>query len=61
MLVVRGLLNKQVAEELGTAEKTIKAHRARVMAKMEVTSLAQLVRLADRAGFGGAAELYASR
>lgn len=61
MLVVRGLLNKQVAEELGTAEKTIKVHRARVMAKMGVTSLAQLVRLADRAGFGGAAELYASR
>ncbi|WP_408463616.1 response regulator transcription factor [Paraburkholderia sediminicola] len=61
MLVVRGLLNKQVAEELGTAEKTIKVHRARVMAKMEVTSLAQLVRLVDRVGFGGAAQLYASR
>jgi len=47
-LVVTGRLNKQVAGELGTAEKTIKAHRARVMTKMEVTSLAQLVHIADR-------------
>jgi FixJ family two-component response regulator len=49
-LIVAGLLNKQVASELGTVEKTIKVHRARVMAKMEVTSLAQLVRMADRVG-----------
>jgi len=48
-LVVTGRLNKQVAGELGTAEKTIKAHRARVMTKMEVTSLAQLVHIVDRA------------
>lgn len=48
-LVVTGRLNKQVAGELGTAEKTIKAHRARVMTKMEVTSLAQLVHMVDRA------------
>jgi FixJ family two-component response regulator len=61
MLVVTGLLNKQVAEELGTAEKTIKAHRARVMEKVEVTSLAQLVRLTDRACLGGAAPAFASR
>ncbi len=47
-LIVSGLLNKQVAGELGTVEKTIKVHRARVMEKMEVTSLAQLVRVADR-------------
>jgi FixJ family two-component response regulator len=47
-LVVTGRLSKQVASDLGTAEKTIKAHRARVMAKMEVTSLAQLVHLVDR-------------
>lgn len=49
-LIVTGRLNKQVASELGTAEKTIKAHRARVMAKMEVSSLAQLVRVADKIG-----------
>ncbi|HEY1998385.1 response regulator transcription factor [Paraburkholderia sp.] len=48
-LVVVGRLNKQVAGELGTTEKTIKAHRARVMSKMEVTSLAQLVHIADKA------------
>ncbi|WP_341317734.1 response regulator [Paraburkholderia sp. IMGN_8] len=60
-LVVTGRLNKQVAGELGTVEKTIKAHRARVMAKMEVTSLAELVRVADKAGLGGAAETRASR
>ena len=51
-LVVRGLLNKQIAFELGTVEKTIKVHRARVMEKMEVQSLAELVRLAERAGIG---------
>jgi FixJ family two-component response regulator len=49
-LVVRGLLNKQIASELGTVEKTVKVHRARVMEKMEVDSLAELVRLAERAG-----------
>ena len=48
-LVVRGLLNKQVAHELGTVEKTIKVHRARVMQKMQVESLAELVRVAERA------------
>jgi FixJ family two-component response regulator len=61
MLVVTGLLNKQIAEELGTAVKTIKAHRARVMEKMEVTSLAQLVRLTDKARLNGAAQARASR
>ncbi|HEV3424155.1 MAG TPA: response regulator [Paraburkholderia sp.] len=55
-LVVAGRLNKQVASELGTAEKTIKAHRARVMTKMEVTSLAQLVHLADRGEIFATAE-----
>lgn len=49
-LVVRGLLNKQIAFELGTAEKTIKVHRARVMEKMKVDSLADLVRLAEKIG-----------
>lgn len=47
-LVATGHLNKQIASELGTVEQTIKAHRARVMTKMEVTSLAQLVRSMDR-------------
>jgi RNA polymerase sigma factor (sigma-70 family) len=44
-LVVRGLLNKQIAGELGTSEKTIKVHRARVMQKMQADSLADLVRM----------------
>ncbi|MGF6901440.1 response regulator transcription factor [Paraburkholderia sp. GAS348] len=59
-LVVSGRLNKQVAGELGTVEKTIKAHRARVMAKMEVSSLAELVRVAEKAGLGTGAETHAS-
>lgn len=42
-----GLLNKQVGAEFGVSEKTIKVHRARVMEKMEATSLAELVRMAD--------------
>jgi FixJ family two-component response regulator len=50
VLVVRGLLNKQIAFELGTVEKTIKVHRARVMEKMQVDSLAGLVRLAEKVG-----------
>jgi FixJ family two-component response regulator len=50
VLVVRGLLNKQIAFELGTVEKTIKVHRARVMEKMQVDSLANLVRLAEKVG-----------
>jgi len=43
--VVAGKLNKQIAAELGTAEKTIKVHRARMMRKMAVDSVAELVRL----------------
>lgn len=42
-LVARGLLNKQIAYELGTSEKTIKVHRGRVMHKLEVDSVAELV------------------
>jgi len=53
-LVVEGLLNKQIAFELGTVEKTIKVHRARVMEKMDADSLAELVRLAERVGIGKA-------
>ena len=47
-LVARGLLNKQIASDLGTSEKTIKVHRARVMDKLGVGSVAELVRFVDR-------------
>jgi FixJ family two-component response regulator len=46
--VVKGLLNKQIAAELGTVEKTIKVHRGRMMAKLGVRSVAELVRLTER-------------
>jgi FixJ family two-component response regulator len=49
-LVVTGRLNKQVASDLGAAEKTIKIHRARVMEKMKARSIVELVRLAERVG-----------
>ena len=49
-LVLTGMLNKQIAGELGTAEKTVKVHRGRVMQKLGVTSVAELVRLVQRAG-----------
>ena len=48
--VVTGKLNKQIADDLGVVEKTIKVHRARVMEKMKVQSVAELVRLAERSG-----------
>jgi len=53
-LVVTGMMNKQIAFKLGTVEKTIKVHRARVMDKMGVVSVAQLVRIAERVGIGNA-------
>ncbi len=49
-LVVTGMLNKQIAADLGISEKTVKVHRARVMEKMRARSVAELVRLADRVG-----------
>jgi FixJ family two-component response regulator len=49
-LVVTGMLNKQIAGRLGASERTIKAHRARVMQKMQAGSVAELVRMADRLG-----------
>lgn len=48
LLVVSGILNKQIALELGMSEKTVKVHRGRVMQKMEAASLADLVRMAER-------------
>ena len=53
LLVVRGKLNKQIAHQLGTTERTIKAHRHQVMEKMKVQSLAELVTLAERLGVLG--------
>jgi len=52
--VVRGRLNKQIAADLGTVEKTIKVHRSRVMYKMAARSLAELVQLANSVGIGAA-------
>jgi FixJ family two-component response regulator len=49
-LVVRGKLNKQIAHELGTAERTVKVHRHNMMAKLQVKSLAEVVSIAGRAG-----------
>jgi len=49
MFVAAGRLNKQIAAELGIAEKTVKAHRARVMVKLGARSVADLVRIVDRA------------
>ncbi len=50
--VIRGRRNKQIAADLGISEKTVKVHRGRVMDKMEVRSVAQLVRLCETAGIG---------
>src|SRR6185437_138646 len=47
-LVVSGLLNKQIAAEIGITEITVKIHRSHVMHKMEATSLAELARVAQR-------------
>src|SRR3989339_1459328 len=49
LLVITGMLNKQIASKLGISEKTVKIHRGRVMKKMQVTSIANLVHLAQQA------------
>lgn len=50
VLAAAGMLNKQIAYDLGMSENTVKTHRARIMRKMKVASLAELVRLTERAG-----------
>ena len=55
-LVIRGQTNKQVGNALGATERTIKAHRHRVMEKMQVRSLAELVSVAERSGVFTAAD-----
>jgi FixJ family two-component response regulator len=55
-LVIRGQTNKQIGNALGTTERTIKAHRHRVMEKMEVRSLAELVSLSERVGVLGVSD-----
>ena len=52
--VIAGRLNKVIARELEVTEKTIKVHRGRVMKKMEARSLAELVRMTERAGIEAA-------
>ncbi len=53
VLVSKGLLNKQIAFELGPTERTVKLHRSKVMSKLQVESVAELVRLVDRLRVGG--------
>jgi FixJ family two-component response regulator len=50
--VIAGKLNKQIAADLGAAESTIKKHRGRIMKKMRVVSVADLVRAAERLSVG---------
>jgi FixJ family two-component response regulator len=52
-LLVLGLLNKQIAGELATSERTIKFHRAHIMQKMQAESVADLVRMAQKLGLSG--------
>ncbi|MEA2705601.1 MAG: hypothetical protein QOH22_389 [Gemmatimonadaceae bacterium] len=60
-LVVAGKMNKQIAAQLGTAEQTVKQHRGRVMRKLQVDSVAELVRLVERASGKGRAPTTSAR
>jgi FixJ family two-component response regulator len=60
-MVVTGMLNKQIAFDLQRTERTVKAHRAQVMHKMEAQSLAELVRMADELGITGGADWRSAR
>jgi len=53
-LVVSGLLNKQIAGELGSSEVTVKMHRGQVMRKMKAQSIVQLIRMAEKVGITSA-------
>jgi FixJ family two-component response regulator len=55
--VIAGKLNKQIAASLGTVEKTVKVHRGRMMSKLGVRCVADLVRLADKAGIAPAQQI----
>jgi FixJ family two-component response regulator len=59
-LLVRGKLHKQIAHELGTAVRTVKAHRHSIMMKLKVRSLAEAVLIANRVGITGQANSQAS-
>jgi FixJ family two-component response regulator len=52
-LIVSGLLNKQVAAEIGTTEASVKVHRSQLMRKMDADSLPELVRMAEKIGISG--------
>jgi FixJ family two-component response regulator len=60
-LVVRGRPNKQIADELGMAERTVKAHRRRVMEKTKARTLVELVSIAERLGMRGSSEVRSER
>jgi two-component system response regulator FixJ len=52
--VITGMLNKQIAAELGISEETVKIHRGRVMQKLQIESVTDLVRLCEKAGISPA-------
>ena len=58
--VAKGKRNKEIARELGTTERTIKAHRQKVMEKIQVELLSELVLIAERLGLLAATEVAAS-